>query len=73
MFVALIYPFLFALMLGDIGYGAVIIGIGLVVQRRLKSKGIRDLARSWSMQAYCPRFGFIYNEFFGVELFGHQD
>jgi V/A-type H+/Na+-transporting ATPase subunit I len=71
MFVALIYPFLFALMLGDIGYGAVIIGIGLVVQRRLKSKGIRDLARILVYAGVLSVvFGFIYNEFFGVELFG---
>jgi V/A-type H+-transporting ATPase subunit I len=71
MFVALIYPFLFALMLGDIGYGAVIIGIGLVVQRRLKSKGIRDLARILVYAGVLSIvFGFIYNEFFGVALFG---
>jgi V/A-type H+-transporting ATPase subunit I len=71
MFVALIYPFLFALMLGDIGYGAVIIGIGLVVQRRLKSKGIRDLARILVYAGVLSVvFGFIYNEFFGVALVG---
>jgi V/A-type H+-transporting ATPase subunit I len=71
MFVALIYPFLFALMLGDIGYGAVIIGIGLVVQRRLKSAGIRALARILVYAGVLSIvFGFIYNEFFGVSLFG---
>jgi V/A-type H+-transporting ATPase subunit I len=70
-FVALIYPFLFALMLGDIGYGAVVIGIGFLVQRRLKSKGIRDLAKILVYAGVLSVvFGFIYNEFFGVELFG---
>ncbi|MGZ7171062.1 MAG: V-type ATP synthase subunit I [Halobacteriota archaeon] len=70
-FIALIYPFLFALMLGDIGYGAVVIGIGFLVQRRLKSKGIRDLAKILVYAGVLSVvFGFIYNEFFGVELFG---
>jgi len=70
-FIALFYPFLFGLMLGDIGYGAVIIGIGFLVQRRLKSKGIRDLAKILVYAGVVSIvFGFIYNEFFGVELFG---
>jgi V/A-type H+-transporting ATPase subunit I len=70
-FVALIYPFLFGLMLGDIGYGAVVIGIGFLVQRRLKSKGIRDLAKILVYAGVISVvFGFIYNEFFGAQLFG---
>jgi V/A-type H+-transporting ATPase subunit I len=70
-FVALIYPFLFGLMLGDIGYGAVVIGIGFLVQRRLKSKGIRDLAKILVYAGVITVvFGFIYNEFFGAQLFG---
>ena len=47
-FVALIYPFLFALMLGDIGYGVVIIVIGLLVRRLTEierhSRFSRDLS-----------------------------
>ena len=71
MFIALIYPFLFGLMLGDIGYGAVVIGIGFLVQRRLKSKGIRDLAKIAIYAGVISIvFGLIYNEFFGVELVG---
>jgi V/A-type H+-transporting ATPase subunit I len=70
-FVALIYPFLFALMLGDIGYGVVIIVIGLVVRRLLKSKGIRDLAAILVYAGVITlAFGLIYNEFFGVDLVG---
>jgi V/A-type H+-transporting ATPase subunit I len=70
-FVALIYPFLFALMLGDIGYGVVIIVIGLVVRRMLKSKGIRDLAGILVYAGVITLvFGLIYNEFFGVALVG---
>jgi V/A-type H+-transporting ATPase subunit I len=70
-FVALIYPFLFALMLGDIGYGVVIIVIGLLVRRLLKSKGIRDLAAILVYAGVLSLvFGLIFNEFFGVELVG---
>jgi len=70
-FVALIYPFLFALMLGDIGYGVVIIVVGLLVRRILKSKGIRDLAAIlvYAGVITCV-FGLIYNECFGVALVG---
>ena len=70
-FITLWYPFLFALMLGDIGYGALVVGIGFLVQRRLKGKGIRDLAKIAIYAGVLSIvFGFIYNEFFGVELFG---
>jgi len=70
-FVALIYPFLFALMLGDIGYGVVIIVIGLLVRRMLKSKGIRDLAAILVYAGVLSLvFGLVYNEFFGVALVG---
>jgi V/A-type H+-transporting ATPase subunit I len=70
-FVALIYPFLFALMLGDIGYGVTIIVIGLLVRRLLKSKGIRDLAAILVYAGVITLvFGLIYNEFFGVALVG---
>ena len=70
-FVALVYPFLFALMLGDIGYGVTIIVIGLLVRRLLKSKGIRDLAAILVYAGVISlAFGIIYNEFFGVDLVG---
>jgi V/A-type H+-transporting ATPase subunit I len=67
------YPFLFGLMLGDIGYGLIVIALGLILSRRIKSKGLHDLAViSVYAGAFSVVFGFIFNEFFGVELFGHR-
>jgi V/A-type H+-transporting ATPase subunit I len=67
------YPFLFGIMLGDIGYGAVVIALGLLVSRRVKSKGIRDLAVIGIYAGVLSIiFGFIFNEFFGVEVFGNR-
>jgi len=66
------YPFLFGIMLGDVGYGAVCIALGLLVSRRIKSKGIHDLAIILAYAGVLSViFGFIFNEFFGVEAFGH--
>ncbi|MGZ5520576.1 MAG: V-type ATP synthase subunit I [Halobacteriota archaeon] len=67
------YPALFGLMLGDIGYGAIVIALGLLVSRRVKSQGMRDLAMIGIYAGvFSVIFGFIFNEFFGVEVFGHR-
>ncbi|MGZ5562468.1 MAG: V-type ATP synthase subunit I [Halobacteriota archaeon] len=67
------YPALFGLMLGDIGYGAIVIALGLLVSRRVKSQGMRDLAMIGIYAGvFSVIFGFIFNEFFGVEVFGHK-
>jgi V/A-type H+-transporting ATPase subunit I len=67
------YPFFFALMLGDIGYGLVVAALAVLVSRVIKSKGLRALAGIGLYAGILSIvFGFIYNEFFGVELFGHR-
>jgi V/A-type H+-transporting ATPase subunit I len=67
------YPALFGLMLGDVGYGAIVIALGLLVSRRVKSQGMRDLAMIGVYAGvFSVIFGFIFNEFFGVEAFGHK-
>ena len=67
------YPFFFALMLGDIGYGLVVVALAVLVSRVIKSKGLRALAGIGLYAGILSIiFGFIYNEFFGVELFGQQ-
>jgi len=66
------YPALFGLMLGDIGYGAIVIALGLLVSRRVKSEGMRNLAMIGVYAGmFSIIFGFVFNEFFGVEAFGH--
>ena len=67
------YPALFGLMLGDCGYGLLVIALGLVVSRRVKSQGMHDLAIIGVYAGvFSVIFGFIFNEFFGVEAFGHK-
>jgi V/A-type H+/Na+-transporting ATPase subunit I len=72
-FMVFLYPFLFGLMLGDIGYGAVVIALAVLLTRRIKSKGIQALA-AVALYAGISSviFGFIFNEFFGAEVFGHK-
>jgi V/A-type H+-transporting ATPase subunit I len=67
------YPALFGLMLGDVGYGLLVIALGLLVSRVIKSQGMRDLAKIGVYAGvFSVIFGFIFNEFFGVEPFGHK-
>jgi V/A-type H+-transporting ATPase subunit I len=67
------YPALFGLMLGDVGYGAIVIVLGLLVHRLVKGQGMRDLAMIGVYAGvFSVIFGFIFNEFFGVEPFGHR-
>jgi V/A-type H+-transporting ATPase subunit I len=67
------YPALFGLMLGDVGYGLIVIALGLLVSRKIKSHGMRDLAVIGVYAGvFSVIFGFIFNEFFGVEVFGHK-
>ena len=67
------YPALFGLMLGDVGYGTIVIALGLLVSRLVKSKEMRDLAIIGVYAGvFSVIFGFIFNEFFGVEAFGHK-
>jgi V/A-type H+/Na+-transporting ATPase subunit I len=72
-FMVFLYPFLFGLMLGDIGYGVVVIALAVLLTRRIKSQGIRALAVvGLYAGVFSIIFGFIFNEFFGVEVFGHK-
>jgi V/A-type H+-transporting ATPase subunit I len=72
-FMLFLYPFLFGLMLGDIGYGVVVLALAVLLTRMVKSKGVRDLATvALYAGGFSIAFGFIFNEFFGAELFGNR-
>ena len=61
-FVAVFFPMLFGVIVGDIGYGAVIGALALVLWRT----GRRDLARIGGAVAfYTIVFGILYGELFG--------
>lgn len=71
-FVGVFFPVFFGMILGDAGYGILLILVSLFLMRRFKKrKNIRDAA--WIMlyaSLYAIFFGLLYGEFFG-EL-GHM-
>ena len=66
-FVAVFFPAFFGIIVGDIGYGLLLAGLGLVLHRRSKPGTLlRNVAE---MSGPCALFtiiaGFLYGEFFG--------
>lgn len=66
-FVAIFYPIFFGIILGDIGYGAVLLAITLWVRRKYRDyAGIKAVASMLMMAAVMTMFfGFLYGEVFG--------
>ncbi len=64
---AVFLPLFFGMMLGDVAYGTVLLGLALVARRRLRTPGImRDLARILELCAgWSIVWGFVYGEFLG--------
>jgi len=74
-FVAVFFPAIFGIMLGDIGYGLMLLAIGLLIRRRAKQGSAwRSVgAMALPMAAFTIIFGVLYGEFFGdlgQRLFG---
>jgi V/A-type H+-transporting ATPase subunit I len=70
---AIVFPLMFGFMLGDIGYGVVILILGLWLKTKLKTPGWQDLLTILVYSAISTiAFGFIYGEFLGFELFGEH-
>jgi V/A-type H+-transporting ATPase subunit I len=64
---AIFFPFLFGLMVGDIGYGLIIMALGWWVHRKWKEKPLANMA-GYIMTvggAWAILFGALYLEFFG--------
>jgi len=65
--VAIIFPLFFGIILGDIGYGSVLLILALVLQRILKGEAVQQLLkvlRNASISAII--FGVFYAEIFGA-------
>ncbi|MDG6256612.1 MAG: V-type ATP synthase subunit I [Methanomicrobiaceae archaeon] len=66
-FLAIFFPLFFGLMVGDIGYGLVILGFGLIMRRRFSD--LEWLRSLMNIMIICSIptifFGFLYGEFFG--------
>lgn len=67
-YVAIFFPIFFGLMVGDVGYGVVILAIGLFLRRRLRggNEKMRDIATVVSISSVSAIiFGVLFGEFFG--------
>jgi len=80
--VAIFFPILFGFMLGDMGYGLVLIGVSLLLKRILKKRETKSMffelfANVLLISAISTFiFGLLYFEFFGdllIRLFGWKD
>lgn len=70
---AIVFPIFFGFMLGDVGYGLVILALGMWLSTKFKTEGWQALLKVLNYSAISTIvFGFIYGEFFGFELFGHE-
>jgi V/A-type H+-transporting ATPase subunit I len=66
-FVAVFFPMLFGVIVGDVGYGLLLALISLILWRRGPERGLaRDLARiAAAVASYTVIFGVLYGEAFG--------
>lgn len=64
---ALFMPFFFGIILGDIGYGAILLLLALLLLRRIPDPGAaRDIIKAVAFGAvWAIIFGFLYGEFLG--------
>jgi V/A-type H+-transporting ATPase subunit I len=70
---ALFLPIFFGMILGDVGYGILVLALSLVALRRFKAGVLRDILIVLAMGAgWSILFGFLYGEAFGTlgEHFG---
>ncbi|TET83162.1 MAG: V-type ATP synthase subunit I [Anaerolineales bacterium] len=63
---ALFMPIFFGMMLGDIGYGVILLGLCLVMLRKIKGGAMGDLVKVLAMgSGWSIVFGFLFGEAFG--------
>jgi V/A-type H+/Na+-transporting ATPase subunit I len=69
---AITFPILFGFILGDFGYGIVLLGLFILLMKKMPS--VRNLASIMAVSSVSSIiFGLIFGEFFGAEaLFGHE-
>jgi V/A-type H+-transporting ATPase subunit I len=64
---AFFLPFFFGMILGDVGYGALLLILSLLFQRKFKSGVLHDILIVLAMGAgWSILFGFLYGEAFGT-------
>jgi V/A-type H+-transporting ATPase subunit I len=64
---AFFMPIFFGMILGDVGYGTILLGLSLILLRKLKRGVARDVVLVLAMGAgWSIVFGFLYGEAFGT-------
>ena len=67
--VAIVFPIFFGLILGDVGYGAILLALSLGLRKFLKGDEGRMLLKVLSISSISSIiFGILYSEFFGYAL-----
>ena len=67
--VAIVFPIFFGMILGDVGYGAILLALSLGLRKVLKSEGGRSLLKVLSIASISSIiFGILYSEFLGFPL-----
>ncbi|KLK88972.1 ATP synthase subunit I [Methanoculleus sediminis] len=67
--VAIVFPIFFGMILGDVGYGAVLLALSLGLRKFLKGEGGRALLKVLSYASISSIvFGVLYSEFLGFSL-----
>jgi V/A-type H+-transporting ATPase subunit I len=65
-FIGIFFPIIFGMILGDAGYGLLLIVVSLFLIKKLTRKIVRDAGRIMFISSlYTVIFGFLYGEFFG--------
>ncbi len=66
-FIGIFFPILFGMILGDIGYGLILLPLALFLARRFPPRSlVSDLGKVLSVAAACTLlFGLLFGEFFG--------
>jgi V/A-type H+-transporting ATPase subunit I len=66
-FIGIFFPVFFGMILGDAGYGVILLAVSLIVMKRFRRKcDIRDASRILFISSlYATFFGIIYGEYFG--------
>jgi len=64
------FPLFYALMLGDVGYGIIVMALAYIIKQKFKEGGLNALALILFISgALSAIFGVIYGEFFGFPIF----
>ncbi|MBJ6725177.1 ATPase [Geomonas sp. Red875] len=67
LFIGLFFPIFFGMILGDAGYGGLILAGSLALRRYARQRDLRDAAAILFISAwYAIGFGLLYGEFFGI-------